>query len=188
MFFQRMDVLEVALVFILGIIGIGSMLIVYKYISNVSQKTRKNNIGKSVSDDTYKITLKEMQENYSLQIEQLKKDRYRLQGIVNRHRLNGKYDNDEDNKFNKKLVLTDYKIDKEVVRPFLSKWDIPVNMLDNPLLSNMLLDKFKGHEELMLSLGILRPKGSNSTTEESTSSKPAQTPAEKAMSNVNSWA
>jgi len=142
------------LILIMTIFSMTSVSIfLYKYFGNNDRKLTRKPKTESISETNYKQIIKDMQETYGQQITQIKKDRYRLQGIINRNQMNLKSDDDDDDD---EFDSSQYVFDKEMVRPMLANWGMNADALENPMLQQMILDKVKGNEELLITLGILR--------------------------------
>ena len=155
-----MEFAETLFLIMAVIMGSAFLIFIYKFLPVITKKSQK----KQVKDEINQVTIdnvRAMQESYQMQIVGLKKHTQGLQNTVNRLRAH-QYDN-ENEEDQQEINLTDYEIDKEVARPFLSKWGMNADALDNPLLQGVLKEKFKDNTELMITLGILRPKGSNPT-------------------------
>lgn len=155
-------------------VGVSFLIFIYKFLPNIKQKSTKNIVEKTIGQENLKVAIKDMQENYGIQIVQLKKDRNRLQGIINRNQMNVKVDEDDESESDE-INWDEYVIDKEMVRPMLANWGMNADALDNPLLQGMIKDKFKGNEELMITLGILKPKTNSSEQTSSSSEMPTDT-------------
>jgi len=153
-----MEFLETLALMVVLLIGVSFLLFFNKNFIKTKQKISK----KDPEDILLKEKIRDIQELYEGQIVQLKKERTQLWGKVNRLNAlrNKEFDENEEEA---QVNLSEYEIDKEVARPFLQKWGMNADALDNPLLQGILKEKFKDNTELMITLGILRPKGSNPT-------------------------
>lgn len=172
-----MEFIETLSLTVVIILGVSFLLFIYKFLPNIKQNKAKNTAEKTIGQENLKQTIRDMQENFGIQVTQLKKDRNRLQGIINRNQMNVNENEEEEQTIN----MEDYVFDKEMVRPMLENWGMKVEALDNPLLQNIIYEKVKGNEEILITLGILKPKNANSSESSSSQTKlPTET--------ISNWA
>lgn len=182
---EALEIITGMAIIIFGALG-------FFFVNKVYGKNNKNISKKSgisaISEMNFKQTIKEMQEMYETQITQLKKDRYRLQGALNRLGASSARSATDEDEEEESIDLDNYVFDKEMVRPMLNNWGMNADALDNPMLQSIILDKVKGNEELLITLGILRPKSGNQSELQQNNSESSQSIPNQALSQLNSWA
>ena len=181
-----MEFMEALALMMVSLIGASFLIFLYRFLPKISDSRAKNTVKKTVGEENLKQTIKDMQENYGVQIQQLKKDRNRLQGIINRNQYTSKSNSDDEEEDEEEIDMNQYVFDKEMVRPMLAKWGMNTDALDNPMLQNIIMEKFKGNEELMIAIGVLRPRVASESQNESNGQ--AKSPAEDAFAQIGNWA
>jgi hypothetical protein len=183
-----MEFLDSAILIVMGFFCVLGFLFAIKYLGLTGKNKQKSNL-KDPQIESLKQTIKTMQENWGILEVQYKKKINSLNGYINRggiSRANQQEDEEEET-----MDMSDYVFDKEMVRPMLKNWGMNADALENPLLQNIIMDKVKGNEEILITLGILKPKsiGNNSQPQMDSSESP-KSAAEQALSQIpaGNWA
>lgn len=152
------------------IFGVSIMALLY-YFHQIKGTNRGKSRVKTSTDainDQIMQNVKQMQESYGLQLENLKADLKHTQGQYSREKKRREMLEDDDggegNNDQSEMNFETMEFDKELARPILEKWGMNADALDNPALQGLIKEKLKGNEEVLTMLGILRPKGSVQTT------------------------
>jgi hypothetical protein len=181
-----MEFVEVAILIVMGFFGVPLTLFSLK-LTGITSKKKAIKKESDPEKEVLARTIKTLQENHGMIEAEMKKKINSLQGVINRSSMM-KNQSLEDEEEEETVNMDDYVFDKEMVRPMLSNWGMNADALENPMLQNLILEKVKGNEELLITLGILRPRNQNQSQMDGV--KPPQSAAEIAISQIppQNWA
>lgn len=154
-----MEVSEVLTIMALFFIGASFLIFLNKGLPKLTNVNRK----KASSEDMegwLKKRIRDLQEIHAEEMKTIREQLKTAQGAANK--FSGLYRKAKEGQFEEEdedeVDLSQYYIDKEAVKPFLSKFGMNEEALSSPYLQTIIMDKLKGNEELALLLGIIKPK------------------------------